>query len=320
MNTKGFLCTAAIVAVCALSCNGKKDTKRAMAETATAEKEVATADKEEATAETEEPEEDPKRKTWAEEQGLTGDVLCVSDSIWYKAYNYDDDIPHMERHGMRFNFSEICKTVLNEYGQPKAITLGNEDYELWEEDLEWKDKYNTFSNIRRYNGGDWDTLSYFYDKDRLSTILQRYNFTYGFTDTISYKYDSQGRIAEIRFTEARVESKITRYTYIDENDSYKEVETFADGETTETTIYLDTDGRTIKKLSEDEEWNYQYNDKGLLAREAHTCGKAHEKVTTYEYIYDERGNWIEKTVWAKDGDNEAEIKVLTTRTIRYKED
>lgn len=45
-----------------------------------------------------------------------------------------------------------------------------------------------------------------------------------------------------------------------------------------------------------------------------------KKETTYKYKYDKRGNWIEKEAWVKRGDNKTEIEVLTTRTIRYKED
>lgn len=319
MNTKLFLGTAAIMAVCALSCTGNG---------AATEKNKN------------------EKKTWAEEQGLKGEILCVTDTTWYI---YKNDSTGMPERWPNF----FTSYDLNEYGQPTLIT----EYS-WEErrmhrlKTVWKDKYTKISEEED------NKITYEYEGENIvKEVFTNALGELGFT--VLYDYDKLNRVTketQVFCTEEGTDTTTYIYTYLDDNNSYKKENPDWD-EDAKLTIYFDSEGRTIRETDGNYDYTYQYGKNGLLEKETHSYHKTYIKeelddeieaafmaddkqdedflkekttedeqnvyhyfgrVTTYEYKFDGKGNWIKKTSWVKHGDNEPKIEEVTTRTIRYK--
>lgn len=80
-------------------------------------------------------------------------------------------------------------------------------------------------------------------------------------------------------------TKTINLTYIDENDSYKEVCIDYEGKETVSTIYLDYEGRIVEILYNGDKYTYQYNKNGLEEKTTYA-----NFVYTYAYKFDNKGN------------------------------
>lgn len=246
------------------------------------------------------------KKTWVEANGMKGNIVSFTDTTWYATEKFGE--VHKEW------IENYTKVELNEYGQIIVITkydrLGNIEEKSVQE---WKDKH-TLSSVTEYNS-DGDASSkevYEYDEAKVSSIAVN-DYNNNTVETLKYEYDGD-KLIKITGTK-NGKSKIITFTYIDDNDSFKEVDIDYDGTKTESTSYFDSDGRIIKWLYGGDKYTYQYDKNGLVEKTTYS-----HFVNTFDYKFDDKGNWIEMVEHEKWEKNKTTIKSYIVRSIEYKKE
>ena len=245
-----------------------------------------------------------KKKTWVETNGMKGNVISFTDTTWYAT----DKFGEVHKEWME----NYTKVELNDNGQIIAITKYDKYGDIEEKTVqEWKDKY-TISSATYYNdeGNATRKESYKFDGDKVASVIIS-DYSDNSEEVLSYSYEND-RLSKI-VGKKKGKTRTITFTYIGDNNSYKQVEVDYDGSKTESTSYFDSDERLVKWLYGGDKYTYQYGKNGLLEKSTYS-----NFVNTFEYKFDEKGNWIErveKEKWAKE---KVKIKELVVRSIQYK--
>lgn len=245
-----------------------------------------------------------KKKTWVEANGMKGNIVCFTDTTWYATDKFGE--VHKEW------IENYTKVELNDDGQITAITKYDRYGDIQEKTIqEWKDKY-TISSVTNYkeDGSASSKETYRFEGDKLYSIVI-VDYSDNSEEKLSYEYDGE-RLTKITGTK-KGKTKTITFFYIDDNDSYKRVETDYDGSKSESTSYFDSDSRLIKWLYGNDKYIFQYGDNGLLEKRTYPSF-----VNTYEYKFDDKGNWIERVEREKWAKEKVHIKELVVRSIEYK--
>ena len=244
------------------------------------------------------------KKTWVEANGMKGNIISFTDTTWYATDKFGE--VHKEW------IENYTKVELNEYGQITAITKYDRYDNIEEKTVqEWKDKY-TISSITKYNS-DGNAASkeiYKFDGDKVSSVAIN-DYSDNTEEILTYEYDGD-RLSKIT-GKKKGKTKTLTFTYLGENDSYKEVDTDYDGTKTESTSYFDSDGRIITWLYGGDKYTYQYDKNGLVEKTTYS-----HFVNTFDYKFDDKGNWIERIEHERWGKQKTTIKSYIVRSIEYK--
>ena len=244
------------------------------------------------------------KKTWIEANGMKGNIISFTDTTWYATDKFGE--VHKEW------IENYTKVELNEYGQITSSTQYDR-YDNIEEKivLEWKDKY-TISSITKYKSdGDAESKEiYKFDDDKISSIVIN-DYSDNTEEILTYEYDGDW-LSKIT-GKKKGKTKTIIFTNIGENGSYKEVRTDYYGTKTEVTRYLDSEGRTKTELFGGDKYTYQYDKNGLLRKSTFS-----HFVNTFDYKFDDKGNWIEMIEHQKWGKEKTTIQSYIVRTIEYK--
>jgi len=187
-------------------------------------------------------------------------------------------------------------------------------------------------NNIQYKSNLHSIRTYFYDdRNRLiRQLVRRYSQNGDLEYTFSYSYDVLGNVIEevYQHEEANFSTKWS-YTYDPMNERTRE--TFYNSEGMVFTGYhvtneYDSDGRLVDTIRHDlsgvqqSRTSHSYNEHGHLTESTtYNPDNSLNSVTTYEYIYDEWGNWIEKRTFTTNNLRETyNIPTLVQfRTISY---
>jgi YD repeat-containing protein len=113
---------------------------------------------------------------------------------------------------------------------------------------------------------------------------------YGPENVTTYQYDDQGRMTERRMQIGEIGDNLTTYRYDDRGNPSEQ-----DIEDTSREMEIDDQGR-LQPLHE----------------------RSHRQNVRFEYRWDERGNWTERTVWMRTGpDRDFERSNIERREITY---
>lgn len=243
------------------------------------------------------------KKTWTEANGMKGNIISFTDTTWYVTDKFGE--VHREW------IENYTKVELNEDGQIVTITKYDDDGDIQEKTIqEWKDKY-TISSVTFYKE-DGNTSSkevYKYNGDKVSSVVIA-DYSDNSEENLSYEYEGD-KLVKIT-GKKKGKTKTITFTYIGENDSYKEVLVDYDGSKTESTSYFDEDARKVKWLYGGNKYTYQYGKNGLLEKSTYA-----NFVNTFEYKFDTKGNWIERIEREKWENEKVMIKSLVVRNIEY---
>ncbi|MBQ5742046.1 MAG: hypothetical protein IIV53_09405 [Bacteroidaceae bacterium] len=244
------------------------------------------------------------QKTWVEANGLKGNIISFTDTFWYAKEKFGE----IHKEGMEY----YQKVELNKDGQITTITKYDDDGDILKKSVQqWEDKHR-LSSVTDYNeDGDVSIKDvYTYDGDKVISIARR-NYSEDYEEQLSYEYDGNRLSKFIGQKDGK--TRTTTFTYIDENDSYIEVCIDYEGKETESTIYLDSEGRIVEMLHNGDKYTYQYNKNGLNEKSIYA-----NFVYTYAYKFDNKGNWNEMVKYSKWKDEKTEIDSYITRSIEYK--
>lgn len=245
-----------------------------------------------------------KKRTWLEESGMKGCIISFTDTVWYASDKFGE--VHKEW------IENYTKVDLNEDGQITAITKYDKDGDIQEKTVqEWKDKY-TISSVTYYkeDGNPSSKETFKFNGDKVSSI-QVDDYMDNSEEKLTYEYDKD-RVTKI-IGSKKGKKKIITFIYIGENDSYKQVFLDYDGSKSESTSYFDSDKKLVKWFVDGDKYTYQYDKNGLLERSTYS-----NFVNTYEYKFDEKGNWIERVEREKWAKEKTHIKSFVVRCIEYK--
>lgn len=203
----------------------------------------------------------------------------------------------------------------------------------------WHSTYDRRGNLTEVRHGNIqykDNLhsirTYFYDdRNRLiRQLVRRYSQNGDLEYIFSYSYDVQGNIIEEVY-QHKEESFSTKWSYAYDPMNKRTRETFYNSEGVVFTGYIvtneyDSESRLVDTVRSDLSGTHQsrtshtYNGHGHLTESAtyHPDNSLNNK-TTYEYTYDEWGNWVEKRTFTTNNLHEAyNIPTLIQfRTISY---
>ena len=244
------------------------------------------------------------QKTWVEANGLKGNIISFTDTAWFAKEKFGE----IHKEWMQY----YTKVELNEDGQITTVTEYDDDDDILKKTIQqWEDKHRLSSVTYYDEDGDVSIKEvYIYNGDKVISIARR-NYSDDSEELLSYEYDGNKLSKFIGQKDGKTST--TTYTYIDENESYKEVCIDYEGKETETTIYLDSEGRIVEMLHNGDKYTYQYNKNGLKEKSTYA-----NFVFTYAYKLDNKGNWTERVEYSKWKDEKTSIHSYITRGIEYK--
>lgn len=261
-----------------------------------------------------------KKETDLDKMGLKGDVIFVMPDVWSLSdVNLEFD-----------NNGNLIRTI-DYFDYEKIITLtetsfirDNSNKIIGENELKYTDENNSnyYATRKKYN----------YDNDKLSNITYQ-NKYYDIIEKYKYEDDKLVEMKQEFHTKSKKQEsafETTNYYYSQNNylDSTINIEIIEGGELKKKDIkifsnngllesekfYLKFDNSTESILNLTE---YVYNDKDDLIEEKYTDLQKNEVTSTkkFNYIYDEKNNWIEKTTKYNDSKKKNEV---VKRRIFYK--
>ena len=132
----------------------------------------------------------------------------------------------------------------------------------------------------------------------------------------TFKYDNGGRLIERTDYITGVKgSTITHYTY-NANDSIISSKKYKSTTPKNTTIQQYIDGKVVSSTEtigkQTTQKRYAYNDKGDLIKITTTKNNKDTENITYEYLYDETGNWTKQSMFIN-----GTLNIVRQRVIEY---
>lgn len=176
----------------------------------------------------------------------------------------------------------------------------NYEEEEWtfEETAHYQNEYNREGQLVRKNElltSSEETYVY-NSKGQLESVM---SFRGGYSTECTYTYDKNGNLT--KETDGETGTVVKRYEYNDKNQCVASYNYYPDdGSLLSKEVYA-YDGNGLKKSMtryvDDEAVGlevYEYNDRGDMVEERHEQGDETIETMTYEYEYDEQGNWTTK--------------------------
>jgi hypothetical protein len=185
----------------------------------------------------------------------------------------------------------------------KLISREKYIYNEYGDKVEWKIIHNDSKSSQK--------TVYIYDSSR-KLIKEISNITTDISSDVSntyYTYDSKGRLTRADFEN----SFTTRHEFVyDKNDKLK------------SKIYYNKDGsKDIENFDEngnqtgDESSSFKYDEKNNIIEEIHYYPYGISKFT-FEYKYNEQGNWIErKSYFSESRTKSGKLRSIETKVITY---
>lgn len=247
-----------------------------------------------------------------EKEGLKGDIVSYTDTIWKSdLVRNGDEVLTVEERTFDSNGNIKCYCV-KDLGGKILIKIQNEyDGEklktkiLETNDYKQKEKYE-------YGKGKVIRTTIVWKQSEQQSFSQEEYYKDGRLDSVSLKREN----GELGFSE--------KYDYVDENGSFQKTVRDSIGRKTQTYyVYKDYQGREIRSYNADEKNTVYasrecvYNEKGFVGNEK-VRYISYKHKSTYQYEYDEKGNWTEMTefVWLDNG--QPTVGKIVNRRIFYK--
>ena len=246
----------------------------------------------------------PQQKTYVERHHLHGDIVSITDSVW-RASEWLGQV-HQEQ------LQAVIKWEVNAEGQLDSYAIYNAEGGLVNQEVNaWKDPYRLDSVQQFGPGGKLHCRSlYIYEGDRLDTIVNQYDSQE--VEYLVHRY-VDGQLSSIEGQLAG-KSKVSRYSFLTDG-SFTVQETSYDGQTTSDTY--NADGQIVRSDMTSESWQHTYSDEGLLTQSSHTA-PFKSVVDTYQYTFDNHGNWNTSTRSRSEGDKAPSVDLYILRTIVYR--
>ena len=261
-----------------------------------------------------------KKETDLDKMGLKGDVIFVMPDVWSssdKNLEFDNN-GNLIRTIDYFDYDNIITLTETSFIRDNSNKIIGENELMYSDD---NDRHY-YAMRKKYN----------YDNDKLSNITYENDY-YDFIEKYKYEDDKLVEIKKELYAKSKkAESSFetTNYYYNQNNDldSTINIEIVEGGELkkkyikifsnnglleSEKNYYKYDDGdESILTLTE-----YVYNDKDDLIEVKHTDLQKNEVtgLEKFNYVYDEKNNWIEKTTKYIDSKNKDEV---VKRRIFYK--
>jgi YD repeat-containing protein len=215
----------------------------------------------------------------------------------FRRWEYDYDVAGNLVQGKYFDKSYIPKDSWGSaYDERGNLTEVRHSYKPYKDRVHLQDK-DILHSIRTY---------FFDEQDRLTRqLVRRYSQNGDLEYVFSYSYDIRGNIIEELY-QHREDGFSTRWSYGYDSMNERTRETFYHSGGEVFTGYLvtneyDAEGRLVDTIrcdlsgSQQSRTSHTYNGHGHLIESAtYNPDNSLNSKTTYEYTYDEWGNWVER--------------------------
>lgn len=242
-------------------------------------------------------------KNWLEANNIKGNVISITDSIWWGKIKFGEPQKETLRH--------IRVYELNEDGNVTSFT----EYDGYNGDIEnkvvnkWKDSHLVETNAYGPDGNCTRKTNYTFDGDKLiKETIEDYENKKNIES--NYYYDS-GKLDSI-VSKSKEGKTVAKFKWLDENDSYTLTTISPDGSKETITIYNDSKKRIVKMKANDL-YTYHYDENGNEDSGTYSHFKY-----TYKYKLDDRKNWIEKVTYEQWMKEKTRIDEIITRHYEYK--
>lgn len=234
----------------------------------------------------------------AESDGLTGPVKKVSTMVYEAVVDRDGEMQYGDQ-------LEKTETVYNEKGQRRSMSF----YSTEEDNMMFRSRYKhdgfgltTLEHIVDNNEQVIGRTYYIYNKDLVLSESYVEDAERQIEHRVHYKYDESGRLIQRTYTDAKDEVYRKEVYNLDFS-----------GAIHHTSIY-DRQNTKIR------DFHYEYDSHQQpinITVYDYTDEDPDLSTTLYQYKYDTKGNWIQKTQYELREKGEAVPTFITNRKVEY---
>lgn len=243
-----------------------------------------------------------KRRSDLEIAQIKGDVASITSTYWFASEKFGEPT--------KDSVSWVHKLVFNEFGDVVTDTKYDSNNQRFEQ-TEMKYDGKKLLEVSTYDMklgllGLAKQRTYKYDANNEIISYSETDFRKNETNTGKYKNGILETLIGPDFTE--------KYEILDDNYSYKAIRTWQDGIIDSSYYKYDKLERLLEMKDFDGgRTTYHYGEHGF-ADKVDMPGSEE----TNNYKFDEKGNWIERITYAKEGNTPSRIAYIITTKYEYK--